>query len=60
MIQSLPSSYHQKRTVCMSYETVFKIIKERTGHKLNEWNDFVGILKQLPYVKEIMEDGSET
>ena len=60
MIQLLPSSYNQKRTICMSYEVVFKIIKERTGHKLNEWNEFVEILKQLPYVKEIMEDGSET
>ena len=55
MIQLLPSSYNQRRTICMSYEVVFKIIKERTGHKLDEWNDFVGILKELPYVKEIME-----
>lgn len=55
MIQILPSSYNQKRTVCMSYEVVFKIIKERTGHKLDEWNNFVDILKTLPYVKEIME-----
>lgn len=54
MIQLLPSSYNQRRTVCMSYEVVLKIIKERTGHKLDEWNDFVEILKDLPYVKEIM------
>ncbi len=60
MIQLLPSSYNQKRTVCMSYETVFKIIKERTGHRLDEWNEFVEILKDLPYVKEIIEDGIET
>ena len=55
MIQLLPSSYNQKRTICMSYEVVFKIIRERTGHKLDEWNDFVSILKELLYVKEIME-----
>ena len=55
MIQLLPSSYNQKRTICMSYETVFKIIKERTGHKLNEWNEFVEILKDLPYIREIVE-----
>lgn len=55
MIQLLPSSYNQKRTICMSYEVVFKIIKERTGHKLDEWTTFVEILKCLPYVKEIME-----
>ena len=56
MIQLLPSSYNQKRTICMSYETVFKIIKERANHKLNEWVDFVDILKMLPYVYEITED----
>lgn len=54
LIQLLPSSYNQRRTVCMSYETVFKIIKERTGHKLDEWNEFVETLKNLPYVKEIV------
>ena len=54
MIQLLPTSYNQKRTVCMSYEVVFKIIKERTGHKLDEWNQFVEILKNLPYVGEMM------
>lgn len=55
MIQLLPSSYNQKRTINMSYEVVFKIIKERTGHKLDEWNEFVEILKDLPYVKEIIK-----
>lgn len=59
LIQMLPSSYNQKRTVCMSYETVFKIIHERTGHKLDEWNDFVSILKDLTYVKEIIGSPTE-
>lgn len=59
LIQMLPSSYNQKRTVCMSYETVFKIIRERTGHKLDEWNDFVSILKDLPHVKEIIGSPTE-
>lgn len=54
LIQLLPSSYNQRRTICMSYETVFKIIKERKGHKLDEWNIFVDTLENLPYVKEIM------
>lgn len=54
LIQLLPSSYNQRRTICMSYEVVFKIIKERTGHRLDEWNEFVEILKNLPYVKEII------
>ena len=53
MIQILPESYNQCRTITMNYENVFTIIKQRTGHKLDEWNEFVKILKTLPYVKEI-------
>ena len=56
MIQLLPSSYNQKRTVTMNYENVVTIIRQRTGHKLDEWNDFIKILKDLPYVNEIIED----
>lgn len=53
MIQLLPSSYNQKRTVTMDYENVFSMIRQRSGHKLDEWRSFVEILKDLPYVKEI-------
>ena len=53
MIQLLPTSYNQRRTVTMNYENVFTIIKQRSGHKLDEWNEFVKILKTLPYVMEI-------
>jgi hypothetical protein len=53
IIQLLPSSYNQRRTVTMNYENVFAIIKQRSGHKLDEWNEFVKVLKTLPYVKEI-------
>lgn len=56
IIQLLPSSYNQKRTVTMNYENVVNIIHQRIGHKLDEWNVFVGELKNLPYVKEIMGD----
>ena len=58
MIQILPASYNQKRTVDMNYETVVSIISQRTGHKLDEWNHLVETLKDLPYVQEIMK-GSE-
>lgn len=54
MIQLLPSSYNQKRTITMSYENVFNIIKQRTNHKLDEWNTLVKVLKDLPYAREIM------
>ena len=55
MIQLLPSSYNQRRTLTMNYENVVTIIRQRSGHKLDEFNQFVEILKDLPYVKEIME-----
>lgn len=53
IIQLLPSSYNQRRTITMNYENVFSIIKQRAGHKLDEWRELVSILEQLPYVKEI-------
>ena len=37
----------------MSLWNVFSIIKQRSGHKLDEWNEFVKVLKTLPYVMEI-------
>ena len=49
----LPSGYNQRFTLTMNYENVFSIIKQRTGHRLNEWDEFIKILKTLPYVKEI-------
>lgn len=55
MIQLLPSSYNQRRTVTMNYENVVNMINQRTGHKLDEWNEFVEIIKGLPYVNEITE-----
>ena len=56
MIQLLPTSYNQRRTLTMNYENVVTIIRQRSGHKLDEFNQFVEILKDLPYVKEIMGD----
>lgn len=56
LIQLLPSSYNQRRTVTMNYENVISMIHQRTGHKLDEWNTFVDILKDLPYIKEITEE----
>ena len=57
MIQLLPSSYNQRRTVQMSYENVMAMIKQRENHKLDEWREFVGVLKDLPYVREITGEG---
>ena len=38
----------------MNYENVFTIIKQRSGHRLDEWNEFVEVLKTLPYVQELL------
>ena len=59
MIQLLPSSYNQRRTVTMNYENAVNMIHQRQNHKLDEWRDFVKELQQLPYIKQIMEgDGN--
>lgn len=54
MIDLLPMGYNLRATVTMNYENVFNIIHQRSGHKLDEWNVFCEILKELPYVKEIL------
>ncbi len=41
IIQALPQSYLQKRTVCMSYAALRNIVKQREGHKLVEWKQFI-------------------
>ena len=55
MIQILPSSYNQRRTITMNYENVMNIIHQRENHKLDEWRELVGIFKGLPYIEEIMQ-----
>lgn len=54
MIQLLPSSYIQKRTVQLSYETARSIYFQRRNHKLDEWRQFTDILESLPYAKELI------
>ncbi len=56
IIQLLPSSFNQRRTVTMNYENVVTIIKQRSGHKLDEWREMVEVLKELPYIRAITED----
>lgn len=56
LIQLLPSSYNQKRTITMNYENVISIIKQRKNHKLDEWNDLVDyFIANLPYIREIID-----
>lgn len=49
MIQLLPSSYNQRRTVMLNYEVLANIYKSRKGHKLDEWNQLCDWIEGLPY-----------
>ncbi len=49
MIQLLPSSYNQRRTVMLNYEVLANIYKSRRNHKLDEWCLFCGWIERLPY-----------
>ena len=49
MIQLLPSSYNQKRTVMLNYEVLANIYKSRRNHKLDEWVEFCKWIETLPY-----------
>lgn len=49
MIQLLPSSYNQKRTVMLNYEVLANMYKSRRNHKLDEWHTFCDWIKTLPY-----------
>lgn len=53
LIQLLPESYQQTRTVMINYQVAAKIIRERANHKLSEWHTLVNELKNLPYMREI-------
>lgn len=49
MIQLLPSSYNQKRTVMLNYEVLANMYKSRCNHKLDEWHTFCDWIERLPY-----------
>lgn len=49
MIQLLPSSYNQRRTVMLNYEVLANIYKSRKGHRLDEWRTFCDWIEGLPY-----------
>ena len=49
MIQLLPTSYNQKRTVMLNYEVLVNIYKWRHNHKLDEWHTFCDWIRELPY-----------
>ena len=56
MIQLLPTSYNQKRTVHLNYEALGSIYHQRRHHKLDEWVEFCNIIKTLPYSEFITRE----
>ena len=49
MIQLLPTSYNQRRTVQLNYEVLANMYKSRKGHRLDEWNSLCSWIETLPY-----------
>ena len=62
LIEQLPMSFMQRRTMDMNYETLFNIYHQRKHHKLNEWHTFCDWIETLPYMKEFLglDEQSET
>jgi hypothetical protein len=54
LIRILPESYLQTRTVTMNYENLYSIVRQRKGHKLTEWRQFINWAETLPYAKELL------
>ena len=59
MIQLLPTSYNQKRTVMLNYEVLHNIYHSRKNHKLDEWHVFCDWIKNLPYSEVIIGECEE-
>ena len=60
MIQLLPSSYNQRRTVMLNYEVLANIYRSRRNHKLDEWHVFCDWIKTLPYSALITGEFAES
>lgn len=54
IIQLLPSSYNQRRTVLLNYEVLLNMYHARKNHKLDEWRDFCGWIESLPYMETFL------
>lgn len=59
MIQLLPSSYNQKRTVQLNYAVLRNMYHARRNHKLDEWHDFCSWVETLPYAELITLGGND-
>lgn len=60
LIQNLPQSYIQRRTYMFSYAALRNIVKQRKGHKLKEWTQFINWVNSLPYSWMIFDGGEDS
>lgn len=54
LVRWLPSSWLQKRTYTMTYENLYRIVRQREFHKLSEWHRFIDWVHTLPYAEELI------
>lgn len=59
MIQLLPASYNQKRTILLNYQVLKAMYKGRRNHKLDEWQTFCDWIEELPYFKYTIGAGTD-
>lgn len=55
ILQLLPTSYNQKRTITLNYEVLVNMYFARKDHKLDEWHTFCDWIRTLPYMKDILD-----
>lgn len=60
LIQLLPSSYNQRRTIMLNYEVLANIYKSRQNHKLDEWHTFCDWIETLPYSELITGEDAQS
>lgn len=59
IIQLMPSSFNQKRTVTLNYEVLLNMYNARRNHRLDEWRTFCGHIETMPYFAKICFGGGE-
>jgi hypothetical protein len=57
IIQLMPSSFNQKRTVTLDYEVLLNMYNARSNHRLDEWRTFCEVIETMPYFAEICLEG---
>lgn len=58
IINLLPGSFLQLRTLSLNYEVAYNIVKQRRGHRLDEWKEMVKALLDLPHMRDFVEGDS--